>query len=159
MAIVLVGMADLNVARAPDVLTTLGLGSCVGIALFDQTTRIGGLAHIMLPFSGGSVEPAGRPKFADTAIVDLILKMGQTGASRAGLVAKLAGGAHMFGGSNSNVLKVGERNIACCLEVLSRLRIPVLSNDTGGTYGRTIELYTESGQLKIKTIGHGEKFV
>ena len=158
MATILVGMADLNIAKGPDVLTTLGLGSCVGIALFDKIHRIGGLAHIMLPLSTG-YSGGNRAKFADTAIIDLVNKMAQLGAMRSGLVAKIAGGSHMFGFSNSNILKVGDRNVTACIEVLNHLRIPLHANDTGGSYGRTIELSADTGALKVKTVGYGEKII
>lgn len=159
MALITVGMADLNVASAPDVLTTLGLGSCVGVVIYDKLRLIGGLAHIMLPSSNGN-GGQNRAKFADTAIIDLMLKMEQLGAKRNSLVSKLAGGAHMFSGTSAkNVLKVGERNVAACIKILDFLKIPILANDTGGNYGRTIEFYTQTGDLKIKTIGHGEKII
>ena len=158
MSIIVVGMADLNICRAPDVLTTLGLGSCVGITLYDPVRKIAGMAHIMLPFSK-FYAGQNRAKFADTAIVDLLNKMGQAGAQRSALVAKLAGGAHMFGGSSNDILKVGERNAAACADILRHLRIPVMANDTGGSRGRTIELYAANGDLKIKSIGSGEKFI
>jgi chemotaxis protein CheD len=158
MAVILVGMADLNVAKNPDILTTLGLGSCVGITLYDKIRKIGGMAHIMLPASGENLGH-NRAKFADTAFVDLLEKMVRMGANRGGLTAKIAGGAHMFSGSNNNVLKIGERNIAASLELLNKHRIPVLANETGGKHGRTIELHTDTGKLKIKTVGHGEKIV
>jgi chemotaxis protein CheD len=156
MAVIMVGMADMNVASNPDILTTLGLGSCVGIVLYDTVRLIGGLAHIMLPNSNG-FEGHNRAKFADTAIIELINKMGRMGAKRPALVAKLAGGSHMFSGTTSvNVLKVGERNISACVQILNLLKIPILANDTGGHHGRTIEFYTATGALKIKTVGHGE---
>lgn len=159
MACLIVGMADLKVAKFPDTLTTLGLGSCVGITIYDKMTKIGGLVHIMLPLSAGYPGQT-RAKFADTGIVDLINAMGRLGATRGSLVAKIAGGAHMFGGTGGNdILKVGERNVAASLEVLSKLRIPILANDTGGKHGRTIELMTENGALRIKTVGFGEKLI
>ncbi|MDR1117345.1 MAG: chemotaxis protein CheD [Oscillospiraceae bacterium] len=158
MAVIIVGMADLRVARDPDVLTTLGLGSCVGICLYDKAKKIGGLAHIMLPLSV-NYPGQNRAKFADTGISDLINEMVKLGAGRTGLVAKIAGGAHMFATAGNDMLKVGERNSAATLEILRRLNIPILSNETGGSHGRTIELYTETGALKIRTVGFGEKIV
>jgi len=158
MAVIVVGMADLKAARSPDSLTTLGLGSCVGITLYDPARRIGGMAHIMLPNSadfGGQ----NRAKFADTAIPDLVAEVVGMGAAKQTLVAKLAGGAHMFGGLQRDILSVGKRNAAACAEILRRLRIPVISNDTGGSHGRTIELLLDTGSLRIKTIGFGEKYI
>jgi chemotaxis protein CheD len=159
MSTIVVGMADLKVAKHPDTLTTLGLGSCVGICLYDSINKIGGLAHVMLPsykgFEGQTIM-----KFADSAIVELLNQMTRKGASRSGLVAKIAGGAHMFGKtSNNDMLKIGERNAAASLAILSQLRIPVKANDTGGTHGRTIILDLNDGSLKIRTVGAGEKTV
>lgn len=158
MSVIIVGMADLRACRAPDTLTTLGLGSCVGVCLYDSATGIIGMAHIMLP-SSGAFGGQNRAKFADSAIDDLVKLMVGMGAGRAMLKAKLAGGAHMFSGSESNILKVGERNVQACTERLALLRIPVLASDTGGTHGRTIEFFPDAGRLKIRTVGAGEKFI
>jgi len=159
MGVIVVGMADLKVAKNPDTLTTLGLGSCVGITLYDRIQKIGGLAHVMLPTYKG-FEGQNIAKFADSAIIELVNQLTRIGASRKQLVAKIAGGAHMFGKTqNNDILKIGERNAAASLAILKQLAIPVQANDTGGTRGRTIELYTDSGSLKIKSVGAGEKFI
>jgi len=159
MAVIVVGMADLKVAKHPDTLTTLGLGSCVGITLFDRAKKIGGMAHCMLPTYKG-FEGQNIAKFVDSAVIELINQLVRIGASRTALVAKIAGGAHMFGRSqNSDMLKIGERNAAAGLAILRQLSIPVQANDTGGSHGRTIELDIESGALRIKTVGAGEKFI
>ena len=156
---IVVGMADLKVAKSPDTLTTLGLGSCVGITLYDRVNKIGGLAHVMLPtykgFEGQTIA-----KFADSAIIELLKQITRIGASKNSLVAKIAGGAHMFGrAQNSDIMKIGERNAKASLAILSQLGISVQANDTGGSHGRTIELNTETGALKIKTVGLGEKLI
>jgi len=159
MAVIVVGMADLKVAKHPDTLTTLGLGSCVGITLFDRAKKIGGMAHCMLPTYKG-FEGQNIAKFVDSAVIELINQLVRIGASRTALVAKIAGGAHMFGRSqNSDMLKIGERNAAAGLAILRQLSIPVQANDTGGSHGRTIELDIETGALRIKTVGAGEKFI
>ena len=160
MATIIVGMADLKAAKAPDILTTLGLGSCVGITLWDRARKIGGMAHCMLPTYKG-FEGQNIAKFVDSAVVELINQLGRMGVPRNALVAKIAGGAHMFKGvSQSNdLLKIGERNAAAGIAILKQLAIPLLANDTGGTHGRTIELDMENGNLKIKTVGLGEKFI
>jgi len=159
MAVIVVGMADLKVAKHPDTLTTLGLGSCVGITLFDRAKKIGGMAHCMLPTYKG-FEGQNIAKFVDSAVIELINQLVRIGASRTALVAKIAGGAHMFGRSqNSDMLKIGERNAAAGVAILRQLSIPVQANDTGGTHGRTIELNIETGALKIRTVGAGEKFI
>ena len=159
MGVIVVGMADLKVAKNPDILTTLGLGSCVGITLYDKTQKIGGLAHVMLPTYKG-FEGQNVAKFADSAIIELVNQLTRLGVSRKQLVAKLAGGAHMFGRTqNNDILKIGERNAAASAAILKQLGIPIQANDTGGTHGRTIELIIETGALKIKTVGAGEKFI
>ena len=159
MAVIVVGMADLKVATHPDKLATLGLGSCVGITLYDRAQKIGGMAHCMLPTYKG-FEGQNIAKFVDSAVIELINQLVRIGASRNALTAKIAGGAHMFGRSqNSDMLKIGERNAAAGLAILRQLSIPVKANDTGGSHGRTIELNMDDGSLKIRTVGAGEKFI
>lgn len=156
--IIKVGMADLNIAKSPDVLTTLGLGSCVGITLYDPVVKIGGLAHIMLPDSTQIKNNSNIAKFADTGIDKLIKDLIANGAKSNRLVAKIAGGAHMFEFKNmSDMMRIGTRNIMAVIEILEAYHIPILGNDTGSNYGRTIELHTSTGILVVKTIGHGIK--
>jgi len=159
MGVIVVGMADLKVAKHPDILTTLGLGSCVGITLYDVSKKIGGLAHVMLPTYKG-FEGQNIAKFADSAIIELVNQLARIGAPRGMLVAKIAGGAHMFGRTHNNdMLKIGERNAAASIAILKQLGIPIKANDTGGAHGRTIELHMDTGALKIRTVGAGEKFI
>ena len=149
-----VGMADLNICHAPDAITTLGLGSCVGVALYDKTKKIGGLVHVMLPDSTRVTQNQNRAKFADTGIVWLVEMMKKEGASPALLTAKIAGGAQMFAfKSNNEMLRVGDRNVEAVKATLERLRIPILAQDTGLNYGRTVEFYPETGDYVIKAVG------
>lgn len=158
--IIKVGMADVNCTKHPGVLVTLGLGSCVGIALYDIKIKTIGLAHIMLPWSHQAKNNANRAKFADTGIMLLLEKMSEAGASVNNMVAKLAGGAQMFTFSgSSDMIRIGQRNVEATKAVLQQLNIPVISEDTGGNYGRTIEFFSEDGCLMIKTIGHGIKYI
>ncbi len=160
MEIIKVGMADLNIIKAPGILTTLGLGSCVGIALYDKHNKIAGLAHIMLPSSKEIKNNTNEAKFADTGIELLIEKMVKEGAIKELLTAKIAGGAQMFSFNNNNsILKIGERNVQATKEKLKELNIKIISEDTGGNYGRTIELNADDGSLLVKTIGHGVKVI
>jgi len=141
-------------------LTTLGLGSCVGISLYDRRTKVTGMAHIMLPSSKQARDAANVAKFADTGIVELINKMMSIGAGRSSLVAKLAGGAQMFAFNDvSEIMRIGERNVDAARRVLAMIRIPIISQDVGANFGRTIELYSEDGSLLIKTIGHGTRTI
>lgn len=154
MATIKVGMADLNLCKSPDMITTLGLGSCIGIALYDPVTKIGGLAHIMLPDSTQMRNNSNTAKFADTGIEELVRKMIAAGASKTRLVAKIAGGAKMFEVSGlSEIGNVGERNAEASRAKLKQLGIPLKAEDTGLNYGRTVELYTETGEFRIKSVG------
>ena len=158
--IIKVGMADLKVGRHPCMLTTLGLGSCVGISIFDKTTKISGMAHVMLPSSKQAHDNTNIAKFADTGIVELVNEMLKIGASRRSLIAKLAGGAQMFAFKEiSEVMRIGERNTEASRKMLSLMQIPVLAEDVGLSYGRTIELYSTDGSVLIKTIGKGTKTI
>lgn len=114
----------------------------------------------MLPWSYQAKNNANKAKFADTGIMLLLQKMGEYGASVSNIVAKLAGGAQMFSFSgSSDMIRIGQRNVEATKAVLQQFRIPVISEDTGGSYGRTIEFYSEDGRLMIKTIGYGIKYI
>jgi chemotaxis protein CheD len=153
-----VGMADLNSACHPCMITTLGLGSCVGVTLYDPVTKVAGLAHIMLPCSEQARYNSNIAKFADTAIVKLLDDMIKLGARKERLIAKLAGGAQMFIlNQGSDLMRIGYRNVVASKEKLHELKIPIIAEDTGGNYGRTIEIYSDDGRLVIKTIGFGVK--
>lgn len=153
MANILVGMADLNVGISPDKLTTLGLGSCVGLVLYDSKNKIGGMAHIMLPNSSINKDISNKAKFADTAFQELLRLLLSRGANRQKLIAKLAGGANMFTSSaHDDIIKVGQRNVYMCRRLLNEHSIPITAEDTGGNYGRTIEFCCETSLLKIRTV-------
>lgn len=155
-----VGMADLKVATAPMVLTTLGLGSCVGITLYDPVKKLGGLAHIMLPDSSQIKNNQNLAKFADTGLKELIEEIEKEGGNRHRLVAKIAGGAQMFNFPNTDEsMRIGVRNTLAVKALLEDYKIPLMAEETGENYGRTIELHTETGKLVVKTIGHGIKEV
>ena len=156
--IVKVGMADLKALCHPAVLTTLGLGSCVGIALIDMRTKVIGLAHDMLPDSSQINNKSNNSKLVDTAGDALIIEMERLGAVKSGIVAKIAGGAQMFSFSQaSDLMRIGYRNVIAAKDKLRQLGIPLVAEDTGGSYGRTIELDSATGILLVKTIGHGIK--
>ncbi|MBU5472902.1 chemotaxis protein CheD [Roseburia sp. MSJ-14] len=160
MATIKVGMADLNICKSPDMITTLGLGSCIGIALYDPVTKIGGLAHIMLPDSTQMRNNTNIAKFADTGIEELVKRMVAAGASKSRLVAKIAGGAKMFEVSGLSAIgNVGERNALASKAKLKQMGIPLKAEDTGLNYGRTVELYTETGEFRIKSVGKTVKTI
>ncbi len=155
-----VGMADLNICKAPNAITTLGLGSCIGIALYDPVSKIGGLAHIMLPDSTQMRNNQSIAKFADTGIEELVRRMIKAGASKTRMVAKIAGGAKMFEVSgSSNIGNIGARNAEASKKKLRQLGIPLKAEDTGLNYGRTVELYAETGEFHIKSVGKKVKII
>lgn len=152
-------MADLNTATDPEILRTVGLGSCVGVAIIDLTAKVAGLAHVMLPIAGkDNVEnPA---KFADTAIPLLVEKMRSNGAVQNRMIAKLAGGAQMFTTlSQSDLIRIGPRNVEAVKQMLTRLNIPIRAEDTGGNSGRTIDFSSVDGSLTIRTVSQGVKVI
>lgn len=155
-----VGMADLKICISPDAVTTLGLGSCVGIALRDPVTKIGGLAHIMLPDSTQIRNNSNVPKFADTGIVELVRLVVEKGANKNRLVAKIAGGAQMFAFQNkSDMVRIGDRNVEATKKKLAELKIPILAEDTGDSYGRTVIFYPETGEFVIRAVGKEQKSI
>jgi chemotaxis protein CheD len=161
MEVIKVGMADVGVAKPPDRLRTTGLGSCVGVVLYDAVNRVAGMAHVMLPES--SLAKSGEftvGKYADTAIPYLIEEMVRAGACTRHLVAKLAGGAQMFsflGGSD--MMRIGPRNVEACKSILEQAKIKIVAEDTGGNCGRTIEMDAATGILQIRTVNQGVKEV
>ena len=158
--VIKVGMADLKTGKNPDILTTLGLGSCIGIALWDPVTKIGGLAHVMLPDSTKIRNNSNIAKFADTGITELVRQMEEMGVPRKRLVAKIAGGARMFEVSGStSVGNIGEKNAIASKQKLKELGIPILAEDTGLNYGRTVELNCENGDYVIKAVGKSVKTI
>ncbi|MBN1531661.1 MAG: chemotaxis protein CheD [Spirochaetes bacterium] len=146
-----VGIADIGISAAPDILRTI-LGSCVGICLYDPGARMGGMSHIMLPSI--KAKSTSQSKYADTAIPLLIEKLLEFGARKERMVAKLTGGATMFNVSESSIMgEIGKNNIAKVREVLREQTIEVVAEDVGGDYGRTIDFYLETGEVRIKSIG------
>lgn len=156
-----VGMADLKICKAPDALTTIGLGSCIGIALYDPSTKISGLAHIMLPDSTQIRNNSNIAKFADTGIQKLYDDMIKAGANKARLVAKIAGGAKMFelSSGSENSINVGERNAEASRKKLKELGVRLVAEDCGLNFGRTVELYSENGDYYIKSVGKDVKII
>ncbi len=141
-------------------ITTLGLGSCIGIAVYDSVTKIGGLAHIMLPDSTQMRNNLNIAKFADTGIEELVRRMVAAGANKRRLVAKIAGGARMFEVKGmSGIGNVGERNAIASRKKLKQLGIPLVAEDTGLNFGRTVELYPETGEFYIKAVGKTVKII
>ena len=133
------------------VLVSLGLGSCIGLALIDRRMGIAGLAHVVLPQSQG--QPGENPrKFADLAVPELLEQLDGLGARRVRLEAVLVGGARMFAVSAAS-LEVGQRNDAAVRAILQGLRIPVVAAATGGCRGRTIRVDVGTSAVTVREAG------
>jgi chemotaxis protein CheD len=140
-------------ASAGDLLVSLGLGSCIGLALIDRRAAIAGLAHVVLPAAEGRDGSPG--KFADTGVPALLDAVAGLGARRTRVEAVLVGGASMFS-FGGNGLEVGQRNDAAVREQLAKLRIPVVAAETGGSKGRTIRVHVATGLVTSKAAGEPE---
>jgi len=156
-----IGIAQYGLASTPERLITLGLGSCVGVTLYDRRTRWGAMVHILLPDSKSFKDGSNPAKFADTGIVLIYKELEKKGSRKSDLEAKLAGGAKMFNFNDSKVdsLNIGERNVKKCLETLEILKIKITGQDTGENYGRTMILDTADGIVYIRTAGRQIKTI
>jgi len=152
-----VGIAEYDVTTNGADLTTSGLGSCLGIAMYDPETNVAGLVHIMLP-AAEEVDDSNPTKFADTGIVELVGAMADHGADTDRIEAKVAGGSDMLDFSE-NGSGIGVRNIEQTEETLDDLDIPLVASDVGGDHGRSLRLEGDTGDLVVKSANKGEKTI
>ena len=151
-----VGIADLNIVKSPCTIMTIGLGSCVGIMLYDKYAMIAGLAHIMLPDSTKFKQVDNPFKFPDLAIPILIDRMIKSGCKKSNLVAKIAGGASMFTFSDKSMINdIGTRNSEAVKAILKKELIPIISEHLGGNKGRTMIVDSSTGKVTLKIVGQG----
>lgn len=151
-----VGIADLNLVLDPGSIMTIGLGSCIGIALYDKSLKVAGLAHIMLPDSTQFKTTNNPMKFADLAIPILIEKMEKEGCKKRNLIAKIAGGASMFNFSDKSIISdIGKRNSDAVKKALKENGIPIIAEEIGGDKGRTMILNASDGKVTLKVVGKG----
>ncbi|HEX7240799.1 MAG TPA: chemotaxis protein CheD [Longimicrobiaceae bacterium] len=149
-----VKVAHHAVGREPDVLVTLGLGSCVAIVLHDPVARLGGMAHVLLPEQNLAREVTNPAKFATTAIPLLVGEMAEMGARPERLRARLVGGASMFASlMTTGSLNMGERNVISSRQVLRELGIPVLGEEVGADYGRSVRFHVGKGKVLVTSVG------
>src|SRR5699024_2587460 len=125
LSVVKVGIADLNVVEAPNKIRTSGLGSCVGVVIYDNYKKVAGLAHVMLPDSKLTKQQEfNKYKYADTAIDSLVNQLIALGARKSQLKAKVAGGAQMFQfQTGSDIMRIGPRNTEAVKEQLKKHHI------------------------------------
>jgi chemotaxis protein CheD len=151
-----VRVAEAVVGQGDVLLSTLGLGSCIAIALYDRQAQVAGLAHILLPSEALARDRENRAKFARTAVPLLLERMRAIGARDANIVAKLAGGASMF----TSLLTqggppIGERNLIATRTALASYGIRVMGEDVGGGHGRSVYLHGADGRVEVKSMAKG----
>ncbi|HEU4722552.1 MAG TPA: chemotaxis protein CheD [Gemmatimonadaceae bacterium] len=159
LADVRVKVADYAVRRGNEIIATIGLGSCVAIALYDRDTHTGGLAHILLPSMAMSRETSNPAKFPETIVPIMLAEMRALGvSSSARICAKIAGGASMFGQLvNGTGINVGERNIAATREALTAAGIQLVAEDTGLDYGRSVYFHLSDGRVEVRSLKKGDR--
>jgi chemotaxis protein CheD len=152
-----VKVADYAVA-ADGTISTIGLGSCVAIMLYDPSTRIGGMAHVLLPSETMSRDRSNPAKFPRTAIPLLLDEMRRLGASMERVRAKIVGGASMFGNLlPPGGINIGERNIAAVRDALSDAKVPIIAEDTGSDYGRSVFFHVCDGRVEVRSLRKGSR--
>jgi len=153
-----VGMAELRIAQPPDMLAAYGIGSCIIVVMYDPRSKIGGLSHVMLPDSSGIAKEKVNPKkFADTAIPLLFQTLTHAGVYKSTIWAKLIGGAEMFPPTEDFSDNIGKKNSEAAIEAITKLGIPIVAKEIGGTSGRSLELNLESGVVSVTILGDSRK--
>lgn len=155
-----VGLGEIKVSRdTQDVLVAYGLGSCVGIGMYDPVTHVAGLLHAILPLhprTNGTEDQVA--KYADTGILSLIEQLTRLGAERRRLIIRMAGGANMLVAPGfSQVLNIGCRNVEAAVSTIASLNMKISSQEVGGNIGRTVRFYVSDGRMTIRTMGNQER--
>ncbi len=147
-----VGIAEIALSQSPQRLVAYGLGSCVGVTLYDAKNQTGGMAHVMLPSSKLHSTEAPPGKYADTAMSHLLAEMLKTGSLLRYLEAKVIGGANMFASLTQSSVPIGLRNVSAVRQILGEMGIPIVGEDVGGTHGRTVIFNLEDGRVEIRKL-------
>jgi chemotaxis protein CheD len=156
---IIIGMAELKVAAAPLKIATLGLGSCIGICIYDRVIKVGGMVHIMLPDSEIAHDKVNEAKFANTAVPLLVSECEKLGAIHSRLEVKIAGGAQMFTGhTEDTAFSIGAKNIQAVELAFVKMGMAIQTRNVGGNAGRSITLDLETGDLHIRTLNQ-EPFI
>jgi len=153
-----VGLGEAKVSRDPEeVLVAYGLGSCVGIGMFDPVTRVAGLLHAVLPEHVGEPK-TNSPKYVDTGVAHLLALMENAGAKRTTLLVRMAGGANMLTTPGlKQVFNIGDRNVAAARLTLAANALTIRAEDVGGHAGRTVRLYPGDGRMTVRVLGTRER--
>lgn len=155
---VAVGLGELVISRSPnDVLVAYGLGSCLGIGMYDPLAKIAGLVHAVLPYhpNGNSQQS---PRYVDSGLVSLLVEMLRAGAERNRLIVRMVGGANMLVIPGfTQTFNIGSRNVEAAYHTLQMLNLKLTSQEVGGNMGRTLRFYVADGRMTIRTIGNQER--
>jgi len=152
-----VKVADYAVT-ADGTISTIGLGSCVAIVLYDAVARVGGMAHVLLPSESMSRDRSNPAKFPATVVPLMLADMRQLGARLERVRAKIVGGASMFGNlMPAGGINIGERNIVAVREVLAGVKVPLVAEDTGADYGRSVYLFVDDGRVEVRSLRKGTR--
>lgn len=155
---IIVRMGELAVSTSESsTLTALGLGSCIGVCAYDPVSRVGGMAHVVLPSSNGKTDqlPA---KSADVGVANLIVAMVRAGADKRRIRVAIAGGAQLFSFTGADThMDVGNRNTKAVGVALLEAGIRTKASDVGGNTGRTVRLDSQSGVVTVRRVGDAEK--
>lgn len=158
-----VNIAQRRTAPAPAVFICSALGSCVAVCLYDALRHVGGVVHILLPSASLSLKNSNPDKFADCGVANLVRDLTALGAERRKMRAKIAGGACLFNfaprGAElaGSLAAIGERNVVMVKQELRKLAIPIMAEDTGDKYGRSVRFSAEDGELVVKSVKYGIK--
>lgn len=154
-----VGLGEWHVSSDPSVtIAAIGLGSCVGVVAYDPVSKVGGMIHIVLPDSGGNSDADSKTKFADQGLPVLFDGMCRQGAKKERLVVKIGGGAQMLAHVGVSMsFNIGERNVEAVRKILKEMGLVIRGENVGGTSGRTVRLYLDTGRITVRTVGSEEK--
>ncbi len=147
---IVVGIAEVRVAsRDGDELVTYALGSCLGLAVYDPVTHVGGLLHAMLPDLASAPHKVGHvAMFVEDGVVELLRLCIERGAERGRLVVKAAGGAAMSQGSQG-AARIGDRNVTSLRRALWKAGLLLTAKDIGGVLSRTMTLRVADGSVTV----------
>ena len=153
-------VADCAVGRDEQTLTTIGLGSCVAIVLYDPTARVGGLAHVLLPSESMARDRSNPAKFPGSAVALLLAEMTRLGADARRVRAKLVGGASMFANLlPAGGINIGERNVTAARQALSERGVPVVAEDIGSDHGRSVHFHLDDGRVEVRSLKKGNRVI
>ena len=142
----MIGIGEYRVGSFP--MMTIGLGSCIGLTMYDPNLKMGAMVHIMLPESSGRMDRPG--KYVDTAVPLLVNELVALGCKNRSIIAKIAGGACMFEYFGTN-LNIGERNAGKVRILLKEHNVKLAAEDVGGKVGRSVTfLPSNDGKVSIR---------